>query len=79
MGRTVYITSDMSSDENLIRVAEQDTKAALIWPWILASLDDWGRGEAKPREIKAKVFRVTSLSLIAISIEHWNYTVRLVC
>ena len=56
MGRKVFVTSDISIDENLIIVAERDPLAALIWPWILTALDDWGRAEAKPRMLKAKVF-----------------------
>lgn len=56
MGRKVFITSDMSSDERLIDVAAQDPLAALMWPWILTALDDWGRGEASPKRLKARVF-----------------------
>lgn len=56
MSRKVFVTSDISVDESLITVAEQNPLAALIWPWILTVLDDWGRAEAKPRMLKAKVF-----------------------
>jgi len=56
VGRKVFVTSDISIDEGLIIVAERDPLAALIWPWILTALDDWGRAEAKPRMLKAKVF-----------------------
>lgn len=56
MGRKVYITSDISIDERLGEVSYNDPLAALMWPWILTSLDDWGRFEANPRKIKLKVF-----------------------
>lgn len=56
MGRKVFVTSDISVDERLLTVAERDPLAALIWPWILTTLDDWGRAEAKSRMLKAKVF-----------------------
>ncbi|HBV87018.1 MAG TPA: hypothetical protein DEF42_10290 [Desulfosporosinus sp.] len=56
MSRKVYITSGMSIDERLLDVAEQDQVAALIWPWILTTFDDWGRAEAKSRKLKMKIF-----------------------
>lgn len=61
MGRKVFITSDMSTDEALLDIAELDPKAALIWPWILTFFNDWGRAEAKPKEIKAKIFPLNEL------------------
>jgi|GEM_PF-1974041 len=56
MSRKVYITSEMSFDERLLGIAEEDQLAALIWPWILTVFDDWGRAEAIPNKLKAKVF-----------------------
>lgn len=56
MGRKVYITSDMSTDDELLRVSDADSLAALLWPWILTAMDDWGRAEASPRHLKARVF-----------------------
>jgi len=56
LGRKVFVTSDISIDESLITVAEHNPLAALIWPWILTALDDWGRAEAKSKMLKAKVF-----------------------
>lgn len=52
----MFITSDMSIDEQLSEVAEADAEAALLWPWILTFFDDWGRAPASPRRIKAAVF-----------------------
>lgn len=56
MARKVYVSSGMGRDESLYAVAEKDLIAALIWPWFLTALDDWGRAEANPHEIKASVF-----------------------
>jgi replicative DNA helicase len=56
MGRKVFISSDMGSDEKVIAVAESDPEAALMWPWMLTYMDDWGRGKVSPTEIKARIF-----------------------
>ena len=56
MARKVYITSDISVDERLAVIAEANATAALMWPWILTSLDDWGRGEASALRLKLQVF-----------------------
>lgn len=56
MGKKVYITSDMAFDDQLAEIAEEDPTAALMWPWILTSLDDWGRGNASPKRLKRQIF-----------------------
>lgn len=56
MGRKVFITSDMSSDIQLMQVAEENQQAVMIWPWILTMFDDWGRASAHPKQLKIKVF-----------------------
>lgn len=56
MARKVFVSSDMGVDPRLLDVAERDPMAALMWPWLLASLDDWGRGEADPRRLKHTLF-----------------------
>ncbi len=56
MSRKVFISSDMSVDERLLDVAEQDSQAALMWPWFLTVFDDWGRAEAEPKRLKLSVF-----------------------
>lgn len=56
MGRKIFVTSDMCVDERLLRVGEQDPTAVLLWPWILMAFDDWGRAEASPISLKAKLF-----------------------
>jgi len=56
MGRKVFISSDMSTDERLAELAETRPDLALLWPWFLTAFDDWGRAEAQPRRLKLKVF-----------------------
>lgn len=56
MSRKVFISSDISIDENLDDVASEDALAALLWPWFLTCFDDWGRSEASPKRLKNKVF-----------------------
>jgi hypothetical protein len=56
MSRKVFISSDMSVDERIYEVSIVDPQAALIWPWILTTFDDWGRAIANPMRIKASTF-----------------------
>ncbi len=56
MSRKRSITSEMSTDERLAEVAEQDQNAALMWPWFITGLDDWGRMTASPMKIKLDIF-----------------------
>ena len=56
MARKIFISSDMSVDEALLAAAEEDSTLALFWPWLLTSLDDWGRGYAEPRRVKSRLF-----------------------
>lgn len=56
MGRKVFVSSDIAVDERLIDVASEDGKAALLWPWLLTAMDDWGRAEASPKRLKARIF-----------------------
>lgn len=56
MARKVFVSSDMSNDERLIEIAEQNPIAALIWPWLLTAFDDWGRAQANPKRLKAMIF-----------------------
>ncbi|WP_274363734.1 DnaD domain protein [Paenibacillus thermotolerans] len=56
MARKVFVSSDMSNDERLIELSEQSPQAALIWPWILTSFDDWGRAVASSKRLKASIF-----------------------
>ena len=56
MSRKVYISDSMAADEQLMEVGDAEPVAALLWPWFLLALDDWGRGDASPRVIKARMF-----------------------
>jgi len=56
MARKRFITSEISTDDKLAAVAEANPVAALMWPWFLKELDDWGRMKANPREIRLEVF-----------------------
>ena len=56
MARKRFITSDISVDERIARVAVENPTGALMWPWLLLNLDDWGRGTANPLRIKLGVF-----------------------
>lgn len=56
LARKRYITSEISVDDKLAAVAEVNPIAALMWPWFIKELDDWGRMKANPREVKLEVF-----------------------
>jgi len=56
MARKLYVTDEMGLDDALTDIAQCDLSAALMWPWVIPYLDDWGRGEANPRRIKGKIF-----------------------
>jgi len=53
VARKVFVTSDMGTDRRLFDV---EPLAALLWPWLLSSLDDWGRADADPRVVKTMLF-----------------------
>lgn len=50
------VTSEMSSDSKLALIADKNPTAALMWPWFITHLDDWGRFTGDPLEIKLRVF-----------------------
>jgi hypothetical protein len=54
--RKIFIADTACTDEALMEVADQNPLAALLWPWLLLSLDDWGRGSANPRQLRARLF-----------------------
>jgi hypothetical protein len=56
VARKAYVSSDMAHDEQLFDVAQENPVAALLWPWFITYLDDWGRGIASPKRIKSKMF-----------------------
>lgn len=72
MSRKRFITSEMSTDERLAEVAAEEPIAALIWPWILLELDDWGRAEFKPIKMKLSLFpacQLVSADCLAMSVD----------
>ena len=69
VARKVYVSSDISIDESLSEIAETAPLEALLWPWLLTAFDDWGRAEASPRRLKAKVFPGNSLVTVEV-IDH---------
>ena len=54
--RKIYFADSACTDEALMRVADENPVAALLWPWFLLILDDWGRGSANPRQLRARLF-----------------------
>ncbi len=56
MARKRFITSEMSTDEKIAALAEENPTAALMWPWFMTSFDDWGRMGANPMEVKLTIF-----------------------
>lgn len=61
MARKVYVSSDISIDDEIGEVAERDPLNALLWPWFLTAFDDWGRSEASQKRLKRQVFPGNSL------------------
>jgi hypothetical protein len=58
----------MSHDERLLDVSDNLPEAALLWPWLLTTFDDWGRARAEPRRLKAQLFpgnELVTVDLIA--------------
>lgn len=53
MSRKMFFTSAAATDPAIIEVTDNIGALALVWPWLLVYLDDWGRGFADPRIIKA--------------------------
>jgi len=40
MSRKLYVSTDISIDEALAEIADDDALSALLWPWLLVHLDD---------------------------------------
>lgn len=56
MARKRFITSEISTDRKLAKLAEKNPVAAALWPWFITAFDDWGRMNADPIEVKLTVF-----------------------
>ncbi len=69
MAHKRFITSSISIDEKLAKVAAEDMTSALMWPWLLFEFDDWGRAECSPMRIRLARFPAFS-SLTTEALEH---------
>ncbi len=56
MARKRFVTSNISVDRNVAKLAAEDPVAAALWPWFITAFDDWGRMSADPVEVKLTVF-----------------------
>lgn len=68
MARKRFITSDISTDEKVAAVAEENPVVALMWPWFNTAFDDWGRMIANPIEVKLTVFPAFTFASKDISV-----------
>lgn len=72
MSRKRFISSEMSTDERLADVAAEMPLAALLWPWLLLELDDWGRAEFRPTKMKLSLFPACQLVSADILVQSVN-------
>ena len=56
MARKRFVTSEISTDRKLAKLAEANPVAAALWPWFVTGFDDWGRMSADPVEAKLTIF-----------------------
>jgi DnaD/phage-associated family protein len=56
MARKRFVTSEISADRKIAKLAEKNPVAAALWPWFITSFDDWGRMNADPIEVKLTIF-----------------------
>ena len=56
MARKRFVTSEISTDRKIAKLAEVNPTAAALWPWFITAFDDWGRMNADPIEVKLTVF-----------------------
>ena len=56
MARKRFITSEISTDRKIAKLAEKNPTAAALWPWFITAFDDWGRMSADPIEVKLTIF-----------------------
>jgi len=56
MARKRFVTSEISTDRKIAKLAEKNPIAAALWPWFITALDDWGRMSADPVEVKLTIF-----------------------
>ncbi len=56
MARKRFVTSEISTDRKIAKLAEKNPTAAALWPWFITAFDDWGRMSADPIEVKLTIF-----------------------
>ena len=56
MARKRFVTSEISTDRKIAKLAEKNPVAAALWPWFITGFDDWGRMSADPVEVKLTIF-----------------------
>jgi len=56
MARKRFVTSEISTDRKIAKLAEKNPTAAALWPWFITAFDDWGRMNADPVEVKLTIF-----------------------
>jgi DnaD/phage-associated family protein len=56
MARKRFVTSEISTDRKIAKLAEKNPVAAALWPWFITGFDDWGRMNADPIEVKLTIF-----------------------
>ena len=55
MARKRFVTSEISTDRKIAKLAEKNPVAAALWPWFITAFDDWGRMNADPIEVKLTI------------------------
>jgi len=56
VARKRFVTSEISTDRKIAKLAEKNPTAAALWPWFITAFDDWGRMNADPVEVKLTIF-----------------------
>jgi DnaD/phage-associated family protein len=57
MARKRFVSSEMSTDEDIADIAVDNPVSALMWPWFITGFDDWGRMEVtSPNKVRLELF-----------------------
>jgi hypothetical protein len=63
MSRRRYISTDISTDPKLARLAAHGTLPMLLYTWAIPHMDDWGRMSGDPMEFKLQVCPALPVSI----------------
>jgi hypothetical protein len=70
MARKRFVSSEMSTDEDIADIAVDNPVSALMWPWFITGFDDWGRMEVtSPNKVRLELFPAFPYTAIEISIQ----------